>query len=152
MSFARLESMGFVVNWCARVYERRMAEALRPLGLTPAYLPPLFILSEVGTSTQTELAAIAAISQPTMASTLRRMERDGLIVRVKDTTDSRRENISLTDRARELLPEVEAHGKSINQAATEGLSAHSASQLITMLRHTAENLEKAQPPKASRHA
>lgn len=32
MDFNRLNSAGFVINWCARLFERRMAEALRPLG------------------------------------------------------------------------------------------------------------------------
>lgn len=144
MDFNRFDSAGFVINWCARVFERRMAEALRPLGITPAYLPPLFTLSALGGTTQGELAKASAIQQPTMALTLRRMERDGLIVRVQDETDHRRAIIRLTPQAEALLPQVEALAQSINEAAFDGLSAEAPAQLIELLRQTAENLEKQQ--------
>jgi MarR family transcriptional regulator for hemolysin len=144
MDFNRFDSAGFVINWCARVFERRMAEALRPLGITPAYLPTLFTLSALGDTTQGELAKASAIQQPTMALTLRRMERDGLIVRVQDETDHRRAIIRLTPQAEALLPQVEALARSINEAAFEGLPAEAPTQLIELLRQTAENLEKQQ--------
>jgi DNA-binding MarR family transcriptional regulator len=144
MDFNRFDSAGFVINWCARVFERRMAEALRPLGITPAYLPPLFTLSALGGTTQGELAKASAIQQPTMALTLRRMERDGLIVRAQDETDHRRAIIRLTPQAEALLPQVEALAQSINEAAFNGLSAEAPAQLIELLRQTAENLEKQQ--------
>lgn len=39
------KQFGFVTNLVARQLERRMAEALRPLDLTPAYLPVIISLS-----------------------------------------------------------------------------------------------------------
>lgn len=141
MKFDRMESAGFVINWCARVFERRMAEALRPLELTPAYLPPLFTLAEVGGATQTELAKASAIQQPTMALTLRRMERDGLIVRVPDETDARRAVIRLTPAAEALVPRVAAVAREINAAAFAGLPGEASAQLVELLRQAAHNLE-----------
>ncbi|MGW0194261.1 MarR family transcriptional regulator [Nonomuraea sp. NPDC003201] len=58
----------------------------------------------LGGTTQGELAKALAIRQPMMALTLRRMELDGLIVRVQDETDHRRAIIRLTPQAEALLP------------------------------------------------
>ncbi|MFC3577478.1 MarR family winged helix-turn-helix transcriptional regulator [Streptomyces yaanensis] len=141
MDFNRFESAGFTVNWCARLFERRMAEVLRPLGLTPAYLPALFTLSAVGGATQGELTKVSAIQQPTMALTLRRMERDGLITRVQDEEDRRRAIIRLTPRAEELMPQVEELARGINEAAFAGLPTEAPAQLLALLLQTARNLE-----------
>ncbi|WP_020415772.1 MarR family winged helix-turn-helix transcriptional regulator [Amycolatopsis sp. ATCC 39116] len=142
MEFDRFDSAGFMINWCARVFERRMAAALRPLGLKPAYLPPLFTLSAMGEATQSELAKASAIQQPTMALTLRRMERDGLITRVQAKADERRAIVRLTPTAEEVLPQVEAIARSINEAAFEGLPDDAPARLIELLRQTVRNLEK----------
>lgn len=129
-----------MINQCARVFERRMAEAIKPLGVAPAYLPVLFTLAELGSATQSELAKIVAIQQPTMALTLRRMERDGLITRTPDDADQRRAIVRLTSNARNLLPQVEVHARQINAAAFEGLPADAPRQLIDLLRRTSDNL------------
>lgn len=140
MEFNRFESAGFMINQCARVFERRMAEAIKPLGVAPAYLPVLFTLAELGSATQSELAKIVAIQQPTMALTLRRMERDGLISRTPDDADQRRAIVRLTAKAKHLLPQVEVHARQINAAAFEGLPADAPRQLIDLLRRTSDNL------------
>ena len=141
MDFNRFDSVGFMINLCARVFERRMAEALTPLGITPAYLPPLFTLSALDGATQSELAKASAIQQPTMAVTLRRMERDVLIFRVQDETDHRRAIIRLTPKAEALVPQVEVLARGINEAAFDGLPAEAPAQLLDLLRQTTKNLE-----------
>ncbi|MGC0239663.1 hypothetical protein [Arthrobacter sp. SD76] len=42
--FDRNQSAGYMFNLCARAFERRSAELLGPLGVTPAYLPVLFYI------------------------------------------------------------------------------------------------------------
>ena len=129
-----------MINLCARVFERRMAEALAPLGLSPAYLPVIFTLSATGGTTQAELARSAEIEQPTMALTLRRMERDGIISRIPDETDRRRAIVHLTPRAVALVPQIEAIAESINRRAFDGMPADSSAQLIDLLTRAAANL------------
>ena len=129
-----------MINLCARVFERRMAEALAPLGLSPAYLPVIFTLSATGGTTQAELARSAEIEQPTMALTLRRMERDGIISRIPDETDRRRAIVHLTPRAEALVPQIEAIAESINRRAFDEMPADSSAQLIDLLTRAAANL------------
>lgn len=60
---------------------RRETSGFQRLGLAIARVPVLYALKDGAHSTQTELAKMAHIEQPTMAQLLGRMERDGLIGR-----------------------------------------------------------------------
>lgn len=130
MDFSRFESAGYMINLCARLMTQRMAQALKPLGVAPAQLPVLFTLSARGESTQVELAERCAIEQPTMALTLRRMERDGLIERSPDPADRRRAIVRLTDHARGLLPEIESIADALNGVATAEIAGGGLTELL----------------------
>ena len=78
--------------------------ANRRATVAAGYLPVFFALA----ATQTALASLAAIEQPTMAATLTRMERDSLIHRRPDPQDGRSSLISLTPVALKKVNAVEA--------------------------------------------
>ena len=69
---------------------------LLPLGLTSGYVPALSALAANKALSQKALTELAGIEQPTMAATLGRMERDGLIEREVDPEDKRSTRFSLT--------------------------------------------------------
>jgi len=140
MTFDQFGSAGFMINLCARLISQRMTIALSPLGVSTAYLPILFDLSSGGASTQRELAERVSIEQPTMARTLSRMERDGLITRVSDEGDRRRAVVALTDRAKTILPEVEAIATAINNKIVEGLGINDDELFIKLVSLAVENL------------
>lgn len=140
MDFNKFDSAGYMINLCARLISQRMAEALGPLGVAPGQLPVLFTLSALGQSTQRELAELGSIEQPTMALTLRRMERDGLIERSEDPADRRRAIVQLTEHARKILPQIEAIAVTINNRATEELIGGQGN-LLKQLEQVAENLK-----------
>jgi len=142
MIFNRFDSTGYLVNLCARLLTQTMARAVRPLGVAPAQLPVLFTLSTLGQSTQTELAKECDIEQPTMALTLRRMQRDGLIERLSDPADGRRSIVRLTPRARGLMPEIQSIANAINSTAL-GLAPERQRLLIELLRELAVNMRNA---------
>ncbi|MCL3776779.1 MULTISPECIES: MarR family transcriptional regulator [unclassified Actinomyces] len=132
--------LGFMINHVARQLERHMAEALRPLGLRPAYLPVLLILAESQPRTQAELATVLDIRQPTMAQTLSRMERDGLITRTPSAHDRRSASIHLTDKARGLTHEVVDIGRRISAEATRSLTPERRARLLEDLGTIAADL------------
>jgi len=124
---------GFMINLVARQLERRMAESLRPLHLTPAYLPVILTLAETQPRTQTELATSMNIRQPTMARTLRRMERDGLIIRKPHPDDQRATAITLTDKTMSLLTRIQVIGRQISDDALAELPPERRTQLMADL-------------------
>lgn len=113
MKFTKDQSPGYLVNHVARIFARGLTARIKPLGLTTGTFPALLELWETDGMTQKQLVEKLDIEQATMANTLARMERDGLIVRKKDASDGRMQRIWLTERARAL------HGPATKAALAE---------------------------------
>jgi DNA-binding MarR family transcriptional regulator len=141
MKFIREESSGYLTNWAARLFARAIDRRLAPLGLSSAYMPVFFALAGGESLSQTELARRASVEQPTMAATLKRMERDGLIARTPDPEDGRSALVSLTRLARAKLRSVQAAGHAVNDTAMTPLSATEQRQYLSLLRRVIAALD-----------
>ena len=122
MDFKKAESAGYLANHMARLFANALHERIRPLGLAPAQFMTLLELWEEDGLTQKDLVRRLDIEQATMANTLKRMERDGLIVRQENPTDRRAQLIRLTDKARSLQDDATAAANEVNGTALSGLS------------------------------
>jgi DNA-binding MarR family transcriptional regulator len=142
----RYESLGYVINLAARVFERALAEGIAPLGLTTGQFPALLALWQRDGITQSELAQIVRVEQPTMAQALARMERDRLIVREPDPADGRRAVVRLTERGKAVQAPAIAAALGINRRAAAGLSAEQQQALLEMLMVLTTNLVCAKSP------
>ncbi|MER7211307.1 MarR family transcriptional regulator [Streptosporangium sp. NPDC000239] len=80
----------------ARLVEREWNAVLAERGLTHAGFLTLHVLQD-GPRTQRELAAHTYVEEQTIRPVLDRLERDGHIVRERDTADRRRVMVSRTD-------------------------------------------------------
>jgi MarR family transcriptional regulator for hemolysin len=118
----RESSAGYMTNLAARLFAREVDRKVRDLGVSAGYLPVFFALATGKALTQTALANVAAIEQPTMAATLTRMERDGLVQRRPDPNDGRSSLISLTAAAQKKVRAVEAAVSKVNDRALSGLT------------------------------
>lgn len=134
-------SLGYQINHLARLMERGLRERIEPLGVVPGQFAQLLALYETDGLTQAELCARVQIEQPTMANTLARMERDGLITRVADPDDRRRSLVMLTPRARELENELVSAAHAVNALATRGLGEHDVTEFMAVLAAVIDNLE-----------
>ena len=133
MSFSKDDSAGYLANHMARLFERGLAARIRPLGLTTGTFPALLELWEHDGLTQKQLVERLDIEQATMANTLSRMERDGLIRREKDRDDGRVQRIKLTDRARDLRAPAIAAATAENNDALLALSDQESAQFIALM-------------------
>lgn len=136
----RGRSAGYMTNWAARLFAREMDRRLKPLGLSTGHLPVLFALADGAALSQKALTEAAAIEQPTMAATLARMERDGLVARSRDPADGRSTLVELTASARDRLPDVRRHVDAINAEATAGLNADERELFLALLGRVVGNL------------
>ncbi|WP_265517012.1 MarR family winged helix-turn-helix transcriptional regulator [Nitratireductor luteus] len=143
MSLDRHESAGYLTNWAARLFARAIDRRLKPLRLSSGYLPVFFALAGGNALTQKQLARAASIEQPTMAATLSRMERDGLIERTPDPRDKRASLISLAPSARDKLEEVVAATRAVNNDALSNLSSDEAEAYFGALKKIIGSLERA---------
>ena len=112
---------------------------VRP-GLSVGYMPIFFALAADEALTQRDLAIAAQVEQPTMAATLARMERDGLIERRANPDDGRSALISLSEAGRSKLPAVHAAAAEANGRAAAELSETERRQLLSLLTRVAETL------------
>lgn len=122
MAFDRKSSAGYLANHMARLFAAGLARRVGPLGLAPAQFMTLLELWEEDGLTQRDLVARLDVEQATMANTLNRMERDGLIARRAHDTDKRARVIVLTDKARALQGPALAAAQAQNAEALAGLS------------------------------
>jgi DNA-binding MarR family transcriptional regulator len=142
MALDRTQSAGYVINWAARLLTAAMDRQLRPMGLSSGQLPIFFALGNGEAQRQAELAAAAGLQQPTMAATLNRMERDGLIERRPDPADGRSMLVSLTPLALEKCEPVRQAVHMMNALALEALSEPERRALLASLRAVVERLER----------
>ena len=134
MSFSKDDSAGYLANHMARLFERGLAARIRPLGLTTGTFPALLELWEQDGLTQKQLVERLDIEQATMANTLSRMERDGLIKRERDPGDGRVQRIKLTEQARALRDPAIAAATAENENALFSLSDEESAHFIGLMR------------------
>jgi DNA-binding MarR family transcriptional regulator len=139
--FSRMTSPIVLTALADRLFTRRLAEALAPMALSPAAFMVLADLSGGQKRTQRALAARLGVEQPTMANTLQRMERDGLIARTQRIGDTRTADITATPRAENVYPIAVKAVQAISDAATRGLTTEERLRFIGTLARVIENLD-----------
>lgn len=141
--FERDTSAGYLANHMARVFALALDAELHPLGLRLGAFPALLLLWEGDGLTQRDLVKNLDIEQPTMAATLTRMERDGLIQRSRDETDGRAQRIRLTARGRAIEAPAKAAAQRVNAIALRGFANPERTAFLQAMRRVIANFETA---------
>ncbi|MGO1118986.1 MarR family winged helix-turn-helix transcriptional regulator [Rhodovibrionaceae bacterium A322] len=143
LPFDKRRSAGYLANHMARLFAMALQQRLKPLGLAPGQFMALLVLWEEEGLTQKDLIARLDVEQATMANTLTRMERDGLIIRRPHPQDGRAQSILLTDKARRLESDAKAHAQAVNQQALSALSEQEISAFLQTLQKVTDTLRDA---------
>lgn len=122
MAFDKSRSAGYLINHLARVFARALAAEIGPMGLAPGQFMVLLELWREEGLTQRQLTERLDVEQATIANTLARMERDGLIVRRPVAGDARAQSIHLTKLARTLEEPATTAATEVNRRLLAGLS------------------------------
>ena len=146
IDFQKTLSAGHMTSRAARLFSRVADRRLKLIGMAPGQLPVYYELAKGAQLTQKALAEAAAVEQPTMAATLSRMERDGLLNRAPDLKDKRSSLFSLTPAAlgnAALVRQIIDDG---NNAALAGFSDAEQAALLDMLNRIIANLDGSNSP------
>jgi DNA-binding MarR family transcriptional regulator len=135
------ESLGHSFAVMARLLDRELRSAFAEYHVLPGQLPVLLALWERDGMTQSELAVATGVEQPTMASTLNRMEQDGLVRRDPDGRDGRRVGVFLTAPARRIEKPLTDAVRTVNRRAVRGLSGEERSLIYSLPNRLRANLE-----------
>ena len=137
--YRREQSAGYLTNHAARLFVRAIERRLA--GGTAGPMPVFFALMESETLTQAELCRRINVEQPTMANTLARMTRDGLIESSPNPADRRASLVRLTALGRTRAAAALVAAQQTNERALSGLSAKERGTYFDLLKRVIATLE-----------
>ena len=134
-------TLGYLVNLLARLLAQSLKVRDGPGGILPGQFPIVLELLKAEGLTQRELCDYVKVEQGTMANTLKRMERDGLLERYECDEDARQSRIHLTERGANLARVAVVNALEVNKVALSGLDEPTRAQLRSLLIGMVERLE-----------
>jgi MarR family transcriptional regulator, organic hydroperoxide resistance regulator len=137
------ESLGYLVNYLAKLFSQIHAACLAPHGISLGQWGVLMFLWVQDGQTQRELSRQVAIDDASMVRSIDRMERDGLVQRVRNKHDRRQINIFLTEKGRGLRDQLIPCALAGNAVATQGFTESEQHQVSALLHRMIASLEEA---------
>lgn len=116
-----------------RLFSRALQGRFAAHGVAVGQWPLLLHLWDEDGLTQKELSRRVHIEEPTTTRTLDRMERDGLVRRVRNPRNRRQVNVFLTERGVSLRDELVPYALEVNAVATYGLSGQDKAKINSLL-------------------
>jgi DNA-binding MarR family transcriptional regulator len=135
-ALSRLPS--WLVNQVALHANRVVGEALGEAGVRKHHFAVLTALDEQGAASQAALGRRVWIDRSDLHAVLNDLENDGLVARVRDEHDRRRNLVELTPAGREALQRLNARVAAAQDALLSPLSAPERAELLRLLARLAE--------------
>ncbi|RQR63950.1 MarR family transcriptional regulator [Burkholderia sp. Bp9125] len=132
--------IGYLISDVARLYGRLYDRRAKRLGVTRAQSRVLACLTWKGEMNQARLAEWLEIAPITLTRLLDRMESCGWIERIANDDDRRAFVIRLTDKSRELFPQMLEVGDTVADDGLRGLAQGERDTLIRLLGRVRGNL------------
>jgi DNA-binding MarR family transcriptional regulator len=142
MGFDRSHSATYLAGQLARVFSRSLQKRAVLLGFSPGQFPVLLELWQEDGLTQKQLLDRLEVEQATLANTLARMERDGLIARIPHPRDRRAQIISLTELGRSLEERAVAAAAEADTALFSGFRTFERELMMEYMRLIIGNSRK----------
>lgn len=114
---------------------------VRTRGLTLARARALMLLARHPGISQTELAGLLEIENPTVVRLLDGLEKQGLIRRTPAETDRRVKRIDLTEEAEDQVDEIEDLAEVMRSTMARGIPEADLTVTLNVLRRMIANLE-----------
>jgi len=141
MSFKIDKHTGILIKKAARLFEQAANRNLDKLGVTYAQTIILVRLWEQDGQNQMELAKSAGLKQPSIVRILDRMERDGLITRVRNEGDRRMFNFYMTEKAKKACRQLEDEANIMHNIATINIPTKEVEKLNELMASIIDNLQ-----------
>lgn len=125
-----LETLVYLYTESRRVTK----EVARQHGLTGPQVTAIKVLENFGALSLTDLSARMSSTNSTMTGIADRMERDGLVERIRSETDRRVVQIALTERGRALAAQIPVASMALFADALRSLDERDRRDLTRILR------------------
>jgi len=123
----------WLVSELARRGQTLVGEALAQEGARRQHFVVLTSLAEQGAASQAELGRRLWIDRSDLHALLGELERDGLVTRVRDAEDRRRNVVRLTPEGEAALARLDERVDSAQMALLEPLTAKERREIISLL-------------------
>lgn len=116
--------IGFTVKQINNVYEKELNEKLKTLGITSSQCAVLDYLFHTNKDevNQCDVERALSLKNPTVTGILKRLDEKGFLFCVPSTTDKRKKNIYLTEKAYDIQRRMEADRKKLEKELTRGMT------------------------------
>ena len=133
--------LGYTLHYTTRMAMALLQEKIKHYNVAVGQFPILAHLWEEQGITQKALRDLIRVEQPTLANTLKRMERDGLIKRVPDEKDKRQWRIYLTQRALDIKDALQEAYRSVNEIIIGGMNETEQKEFMRLIGIITSTLE-----------
>ena len=136
---ARLRRLpSWLLNQAALHATRIVGEAFANAGVRRYHYSVLVALAQDGPASQADLGRRLWIDRSDMVAVLNDLERDGLVARVRDEHDRRRNLVQLTPAGKRALDRLDRQVEEAQAALLDPLSASERQQLLHLLTRLVE--------------
>lgn len=142
MTFDRMQSAAYLSTLLAKGFSKSLAKRANQFGFLPGQFPVLLELWNEDGLTQRELLDRLDVEQATLANTLSRMERDGLVLRRPHPRDRRATCIFLTERARAIREPALAAAREADEELFKGFRRFEKELMLEYIRWAIDNARK----------
>jgi MarR family transcriptional regulator, lower aerobic nicotinate degradation pathway regulator len=124
----------YLLSRTGKIARGRLTGRFTERGLRLWHHAVLAALADFGPHVQRDLASRLAIDPSDMAKIVDELAGAGAVERARDAADRRRITVTLTDRGRELLTELDSEAEAVQNDVLEPLTAGEREQLDALLR------------------
>jgi DNA-binding MarR family transcriptional regulator len=132
---------GYLLSRLGTLGQRRFAERMGELGLTPRMWGALNVLDAEGALTQQALGLCVGMDPSSMVATIDELEAQGLVQRRRHPHDRRAYALHMTDAGHETLQRGREVAGRAQDELLAGLDADERAQLHALLLRLASNLD-----------
>ncbi len=137
------QNLGYLLNRCAQAMAQSFERCLAPHDITLAQWGALLAISAKGSATPSDVAATVGIDRGAATRLIARMEEKGLVERRQSDRDGRSVVLTLTVRARDMMPDLVALSRDVNRRALDSLGGDDAGRLLRLLSRLLSGLDQA---------
>jgi DNA-binding MarR family transcriptional regulator len=141
--------VSFAIFALARSHRAKAASMLAEIGLFPGQEILLMQLAEQDGKPQKSLCESIGLDHSTVAKSVARLERDGLIERRKCAEDGRVSQVHLTRKGRDMCDAIGRIWAELEHQTVEGLTAEEQGQLMATAKKIVHNTASAGTPETT---
>lgn len=125
---------------CVALHRLRLHRKTAPLGMFAGQIPLLMFVKHHPGCTQRDIASGLGVSTPAVATSVKRMQKAGLLEKLADETDMRCNKITLTEQGQQVLLNGQHIFDEVTSGMFEGVTGEERQVLKKILARMEENL------------